>query len=352
MNRRRFLVQGASVLAASSLTRAAEAQARIRIAQIGTAHAHASGKMEALRRMQDLFEVVGAAESDEAQRQKASQSGPFAGLDWLSEDAILGDKTITALTVETRIERSLEVAARAIAAGKHIHLDKPGALDHDGYVRMRREAEAKGLTVQMGYMLRYNPAFQLLFHAVREGWFGEILEVDAAMGKLADPSTRGVIRKLEGGGMFELACHVIDATLTVLGKPAEVQGFSTPSRAPDDMARDNQLAVLVFPKATATIRCNHADPFGGPRRFFQVAGTKGGMRIQSIESGKGVLYLDQAREGFKKGEQTFELDVPKGRYDGEFQDLARILHGQSRLAWSADHDIAVHETVLRAAGMR
>ena len=39
---------------------------------------------------------------------------------------------------------------------------------------MRLEAEKRGLTVQMGYMLRYNPAFELLFQAVREGWLGDV----------------------------------------------------------------------------------------------------------------------------------------------------------------------------------
>ncbi len=43
--------------------------------------------------------------------------------------------------------------------------------------------------------------------------------------------------------------------------------------------------------------------------------------------------------------------VPKGRYDGEFMDLAKIVHGEKKLAWDAAHDIAVHEAVLRAAGV-
>jgi len=54
---------------------------------------------------------------------------------------------------------------------------------------MRLEAEQRGLTLQMGSMLRYNPAFQLLFQAHREGWLGEILEIDASDGK-----TRGLQR--------------------------------------------------------------------------------------------------------------------------------------------------------------
>jgi predicted dehydrogenase len=214
---------------------------------------------------------------------------------------------------------------------------------------MRLAAEQKGLTVQMGYMLRYNPAFELLFQAVRDGWLGEITEIDAAMGKLADPSTRQKIGELEGGGLFELGCHVIDAVLTILGKPAAVSAFSTP--AGSDGVKDNQMAVLQYAKATAIIRCNHADPYGGPRRRFNVTGTEGTMEIVPLESGKVNLSLTKARGAYKKGAHAFQLVVPKDRYAAEFIDLAKVVRGEKKLAWDAAHDIAVHETLLRAAGI-
>ncbi len=198
-------------------------------------------------------------------------------------------------------------------------------------------------------MLRYNPAFELLFRAVREGWLGEITEIDAAMGKLADAGTRAAIGATPGGGLFELACHVIDAVVTVLGRPASVTGFSTPTR--DDGVPDNQMAVLQYPRATAVVRCNHADPFGGPRRRFNVTGTEGTFEILPLESGRVQLSLTQARGAYKKGTQTLQLDVPKGRYDREFIDLAAVVRGDKKLAWDAAHDIAVHDTVRRAAGL-
>ena len=41
---------------------ASAAPAKIRIGQLGTSHAHASGKMDALRSLIDLYDVVGVAE--------------------------------------------------------------------------------------------------------------------------------------------------------------------------------------------------------------------------------------------------------------------------------------------------
>ena len=45
------------------------------------------------------------------------------------------------------------------------------------------------------------------------------------------------------------------------------------------------------------------------------------------------------------------LPKPGGRYDGDFQDLAKVIRGEKKLAWDATHDLAVHEAVLRGSGM-
>jgi hypothetical protein len=75
------------------------------------------------------------------------------------------------------------------------------------------------------------------------------------------------------------------------------------------------------------------------------------MEIQPLEAGRGWLRLDEARGEYRKGENALALEVPKGRYDSEFRDLARVLRGEKRLLWSAAHDITVHATALRCAGL-
>lgn len=346
MNRRHFFLQSLAASTAT-LSKADEPKNKTRIGQIGTSHAHASGKMDAMRGLTEYFDVVGVAEPDQARRESVMKSKTYGGLKWMTMDNLLATPLLGAVAVETKIEESASVASSCLRAGKHIHLDKPGALEHEQFKAMRLDAEKRGLTVQMGYMLRYNPAFVLLFRAVRDGWLGDITEIDAAMGKLADVGTRGNIGALPGGGMFELGCHIIDAVVTLLGKPDSVHAVSTPTG--DDGVKDNQIALLQYPKATATIRVNHADPFGGPRRRFMVAGTKGVIDIQPLESGKLTISLTEPHDVWKKGQQQVQLTVPPGRYDEEFIDLAKIIRGEKKLAWDAAHDIAVHETVMLAS---
>ena len=69
--RRRFLshsaVAGVSAMGLRN-TVAADMHSKIRIGQIGTRHAHASGKIEAMRKLSDLFEVFGVVEPDSERR--------------------------------------------------------------------------------------------------------------------------------------------------------------------------------------------------------------------------------------------------------------------------------------------
>jgi predicted dehydrogenase len=346
MHRRRFLASTAAGLAALG---AAPPPPRVRLALLGTSHAHAAGKLAAVRAQPELYEVVGAAEPDAARQAAAARLPAFAGLAWKSEAELLATPGLHAVLVEHELDAACAAAHRALRAGLHVHLDKPGAASHAAFRAMREEAAARGRTVQLGYMLRSNPAFTLLFRAVRAGWLGEITEIDAAMGKLAGEAQRRALAAYPGGGMFELACHLVDAVLTLLGPPAAVQALAKATRA--DGFADHQLAVLEYPRATVTLRCNHADPFGGPRRRFAVAGTQGSCEIAPLESGRVTLRLAKAQEGYAQGEHTLALPVPADRYGGEFRDFALAVTGQKPLAWDAAHDIAVHATALRAAGL-
>ncbi len=351
--RRGFLGTAAaatSSLAIPHLARAVEPP-KIRIGQIGTKHAHAAGKMSSIRKLSDLYEVVGVVEPDPNRQQAMAESTTYEGLPWMTTEELLNQPNLDAVAVETEVRALVPTAQTCIEAGKHIHLDKPAGTSLSACRALHAAADERGLTIQMGYMLRYNPALQLLFQMVEDGWLGRITEISGAMGKNASDGTRQELAQYLGGGMFELACHIIDSTVTVLGKPDHVTAHNRRSYPEKDNFADNQLAVLDYPDAIATIRCNHIDPFGSPRRHFEVVGELGAFRINPLEPPKIQLSLDRPRGEFRKGIQDVILPRASGRYDDEFRDLAKIVRGEKKLAWDSSHDLAVHETVLRASGM-
>jgi predicted dehydrogenase len=116
MMHRRTLLAGLAMAPFARLL-AADSSARIRIAQIGTSHAHASGKMDALRSLPDLYAVVGFAEPIAARQASAQKAKSFAGLKYLTEEEILADRSIQAVVIETTLEDSARAALAALKAG-------------------------------------------------------------------------------------------------------------------------------------------------------------------------------------------------------------------------------------------
>lgn len=341
-----------ATLAAVAIPRPSRATDRpIPIGQIGTQHAHAAGKLATIRAFPELFELAGVVEPDPARRERLRLQPPYQGAAWISEEELLHRGDVLAVAVETQVAELVPTALRCIRAGKHIHLDKPGGPSLAPFAELLREASSRALTVQMGYMFRYNPAFQFLFQAVRNGWLGPVREIHGVIGKMAGTDTRRDLARFAGGGMFELGCHLIDALLTVMGPPRSITPFASPSRPDEESCQDNQLAVFQYPGATATIRCNHVDPCGGSRRQFQVIGEQGAIEIRPLEPPSLTLLLDRPRGEFAKGSHQVPLPPPGGRYDGEFRDLAAVIRKETRFAWSEAHDLAVQEAVLRASGM-
>jgi predicted dehydrogenase len=338
----------ASVAALGALPRLRPAE-RLKAVQIGTVHGHADGKMETLRRLADAYEVVGAVEPDAALRERARSRPAYRDLPWLAEAEALGRTDVQVVAVETALEALVPTARRAVAAGKHVHLDKPAGPSLPAFRSLLEEARAKERRLQLGYVFRYNPAFTMLRKFVADRWLGELVEIHGVIGKKSGPAQRKSNNPEPGGTMYELGCHLVDVVVALAGAPQRVHAHV--KRVGEDGLADNQLAVFEYPKMNATIRSQTVDPAGGPRRQFSVSGTEGTAEIRPLEPPQMTLFLEKARGDFKAGSQKVNLPPMPGRYDLELLDLAAAVRGEKALPFSAAHDLAVHEAVLRAAGM-
>jgi len=338
-------------LAGAGSAKAAGPRQRIKVGQIGTAHAHAGGKMATFRKLADDYEVVGIVESDPKRRKSAQNQPAYRGLKWMTEQQLLTTKGLQAVAVETAVCDLVPTAARCVAAGMHLHLDKTAGESLRGFEDLLSEATRRGLTVQMGYMFRHNPAFEFCFKAVREGWLGQIFEVHGVISKTVDAGVRKRLAEYSGGSMFELGCHLIDALVAAVGKPDRVTAYVRRTRGEQDELADNQLAVFEYPKATATIRSALVEVEGSRRRQFVVCGDEGTVEIRPLEPPAVRLTLARPRGRFRRGHQQIELPRMPGRYDDQLLELARIIRGEKESDYPPSHDLAVQEAVLLASGL-
>ena len=142
----------------------------------------------------------------------------------------------------------------------HLHMDKPAGESLSAFKKVMDEAARRGLTVQMGYMFRNNPAMQLCQKAVREGWLGDIFHVRADMGHhYGGESYQRYLSNFKGGIMFNLGCHHIDMIVSMLGRPEKVTPFLKSTLLAVNLrtaahlglkysAKQKQLFKLTFPQ--------------------------------------------------------------------------------------------------------
>ncbi len=354
-HRRDLLKQFAAASAGALLTgpmmarsaRAAEPP-RIKIGQIGVGHAHAS-KLNVYRESPD-YEVVGIVEPDAELRGRAEKEAPYRDLLWMTQEQLLATPGLQAVLVETRVRDLLDTAEACVAAGKHVHLDKPAGESLAQYRRILDAAASNNLMVQMGYMYRYNPAVVMLREFLQRGWLGEPFEVHTVMSKVIPRERRPELAEYRGGIMFELGCHIIDLVVGVLGAPQRVSAYPRHSLAADDTLLDNMLAVFEYPRATATVKSSALEVDGGDRRHFVVCGTEGTFHIQPLDNPRARVALSKPRGDYQKGYQ--DVAFPKfTRYTADAADMARVIRGEKPTDYPYPHDLAVQTALIEACGL-
>jgi predicted dehydrogenase len=329
----------------------------VRIGQIGIGHNHGAAKMATLRKLHEHFEVVGVAEPDPEWRRKRGNDPAYQGLPWLTEEQLLNIQGLEAVAVETDVPELIPAARRCVAAGMHLHLDKPGGESMAPFKALLADADRRGVAIQMGYMFRNNPTLQFCFRAVREGWIGRVFEVHAVMSRMDGMDYRAWLSQFRGGAMYIFGGHLIDLVVTLLGEPERVTPYQRQTWPETDALFDNGLAVFEYARATATVRTAVVEYEGFKRRQLVVCGDEGTIDIRPIEpNGKNPeptrvrLALSRPRESFTSGYQEFEMPALPGRYDDQLLELARVVRGEQQNPYSAAHEIVVQQALLTASG--
>ena len=323
------------------------------MAQYGTRHGHADGKVAALRASADV-DLVGVLEPDPARRAALDRAGSaYHGVRWLTHPAeILDDPTIVAVASEGRNDESLEQTAALVRAGKHVWYDKPAGDDWTGWQEVVAEARARALRIQVGYMFRYHEGFRQITEWVRSGVLGDVFAIRAHMSTSIPLAARQVIARHPGGIFYDLAGHMLDQIVWVLGRPTEVTAFLRRDGADVPGFDDNTLGVLAYPRALGFVDIAAMEPPPMARRF-EVYGSRGSAIMEPFEpAGPIRLCLVEAAGERPAGEQWISVR-PQTRqelYELELEAFVAVLRGLRSSDRSLDHELLVQETLLRATG--
>lgn len=331
---------------------------KVRVVQWGICHEHASGKFGSLKKIPDDYELVGII--DDRASKTPRQVGSFKlydGVPRLTEEQLFADKSIDVVFVEVTNDDLVSVGMKCAQHGLPMHFDKPCGQSYAPFAEMVELCRRKNLPLQVGYMFRVNPAIRFIQKAVKDGWLGDIVSIEADMNhNYGGKSYPIYISSFKGGVLYNLGCHLVDFILPMMpGMPLRAHPVMLSAPGDPEGAKTNCVSIIEWPHATATIRsCSQS---ACSRRWLRVSGTKGTIDLAPIERFDGKpttleMRLNHDVPGYKKGTHVVNCGVQKDRYADQLLELAKIVRGEMpNPTYLYDHDLAVHKVTLMACGM-
>ena len=163
--------------------------------------------------------VVGVLRHPENARAYAHQHGLALRTDLAS---VLADPLIDAIVLASPHTVHAEQILAAIHAGKPVFTEKPFTLDSASAAEALRAAQAKKITVGVGFNWRFQPALQEIRRMLEDGRLGKLLHIE---GNFCGPSVyrfpkehwRQQREEGPAGGMTGRGVHVVDAMMYLAG---------------------------------------------------------------------------------------------------------------------------------------
>ena len=125
-----------------------------------------------IRVAHELGLLESVCDANEAAIAKVAEQYPDVGLEF--DVTSLLEREIDAVLIAAPAPLHAELALEAIAAGKHVFVEKPLAMSVEEAATVVRAARAGGRTLFVGHVLLFHPAVQRMIGLIREGAIGEI----------------------------------------------------------------------------------------------------------------------------------------------------------------------------------
>ena len=235
-----------------------------------------------------------------------------------SLDEVLDDAAIGGVIVATPAATHHPIALRALEAGKHVFVEKPLALHAFEAEGLAAVAGARGLTLMVGHLLEYHPAFLALKERIEAGDLGELRHIRCTRFNL------GKIRS-EENVLWSFAPHDLSLVLRLTKRDpigvtaAGLKLLGTP-------LEDTVYTDLDFgDNLKAHIQVSWLEPFKA-HQFLVVGTRKMAVFNDILQTGKLKIYdrgFDQVGDRFAirdAGEEIVEYP-PSEPMRAELQDF-------------------------------
>ncbi|GLK64393.1 Gfo/Idh/MocA family protein [Paracoccus kondratievae] len=251
--------------------------------------------------------------------ERAAELAPAFGFargtgDWR---AAVTDPAVDVVSITTPNGMHREMAEAALAAGKHVWLEKPMALTVEDAEAMETAARAAGRVTILGYNYTRSPAFRAAADLVAQGAIGRPIHFRGVYDEdyMADPELPWSWRltRAEGGlgALGDLGCHLVSVMLALMGPVARVQAQmdTVVTERPHQGGtatvenEDQAQALIRFASgASGEFSCSRVARGYRCRLAWEVQGTEGTLRFDQERMNELWLYQPGQAEtdGFRR----------------------------------------------------
>jgi predicted dehydrogenase len=250
-----------------------------------------------------------------------------------STGALLARPDIDAVVIATPHTTHLPLVLAAAAAGKHILLEKPMALDVDQCDRMIAACRDAGVYLSLAKITRYLDAVKVGHDIVASGGAGDLVEIHVHRLFPGYPNTGWPLDPREGGAWLDWGSHGCDIVRWFAGREPELVVARASSRR-TDMPDLTVMATYDFPAGLlAHLWMSYEIPALGAaeRARYTFVGTEAVVDVNAY-GGVDVIRGDTAEaayrdERFVGPNTTWDKDVPYFRrgFAAQVADLAEAV---------------------------
>lgn len=298
-------------------------QPRLRVAVVGCG-VFGNRHIDAiLAKLGDRLQIVATVDPDPAAAAAAAEK---CGARWATNlTAVL--EQVDAVTVATPHHLHAPLARDALAAGCHVFMEKPLAMNEEEGLDLVRLADLHAKVLMVGYPLRYHPLVAGLKSEIDGGRWGEPFHVSLSTEQflpLPEGHWRASTASRGGGGLFSHGCHYIDLLLWILGEPIRGVTMGTTTGTPWQVEGDTTGHTMI---EFAGGRIGHhfatevAHQHGGSTRF--VVHLTEGMLLADHRAGR----LEGRRRGGDPEREVILQTTPRTKFLerelGHFADCVR-----------------------------
>jgi len=146
---------------------------------------------------------------------------------------LLNDKDVEAVSIVTHVNDHLQPSLAALAAGKHVFLEKPMAANTEECTRLIQALEGYDKAFMVGHICRFDPAYALAKRQIEEGKIGKIVSIYARRNIPAavSQSVLASISPIMGDGVHDvdiMLWYTGSAVESVYAQAVDVRGLAHP----------------------------------------------------------------------------------------------------------------------------